>query len=82
MKKRTRGRELALQFLYQLDLLGEEVLGTLSEFLRSEERDAETCRYARKIVEGAYEHRIGIDSAERQTEYSNQQNSAQQENTT
>ena len=62
MKKRTRGRELALQFLYQLDLLGEEVLGTLSEFLRSEERDAETCRYARKIVEGAYEHRIGIDA--------------------
>ena len=54
MKKRTRGRELALQFLYQLDLLGEEVLGTLSEFLRSVERDAETCRYARKIVEGAH----------------------------
>ena len=26
IKKRTRARELALQFLYQIDLLGEEVI--------------------------------------------------------
>ena len=62
MKKRTRARELALQFLYQLDLLGEEVLGDLPGFLRSEERDAQTCRFARKLVEGTHEHRIAIDA--------------------
>jgi transcription antitermination factor NusB len=61
MKKRTRARELALQFLYQLDLLGDGVLDDLSKFLRQEESDAQTCRFARRIVEGTHEHRAGID---------------------
>lgn len=62
MKKRTRARELSLQFLYQLDLLGEAVKDELSEFLRSEEKDGETCRYARRLVEGTHEHRAAIDA--------------------
>ncbi len=62
MKKRTRARELALQFLYQLDLLGEEILDELPGFLRSEERDAQTCRFARRLVEGTHEHRMAIDA--------------------
>ena len=61
MKKRTRARELALQFLYQLDLLGSEVLDDLSAFLRLEESDAQTCRFARRLVEGTHEHREAID---------------------
>jgi len=61
VKKRTRARELALQFLYQLDLLGAEVLEDLSGFLRLEERDAQTCRFARRIIEGTHEHREAID---------------------
>lgn len=61
MKKRTRARELALQFLYQLDLLGDVVADELGRFLRSEERDGETCRFARRLVEGAREHRAEID---------------------
>jgi len=62
VKKRTRARELALQFLYQLDLLGPVVLAELPEFLRDEERDAQTCRFARRLVEGTHEHRPAIDA--------------------
>ena len=61
MKKRTRARELSLQFLYQLDLLGEGLLDDLSAFLREEEKDAETCRFAKRIVTGAHENRVRID---------------------
>ena len=61
MKKRTRSRELALQFLYQLDLLGDDLLDELPAFLRSEERDAETCRFAKRLVIGTHEHRPRID---------------------
>ena len=61
IKKRTRARELALQFLYQVDLLGDDKIEDLNGFLRQEERDAQTCRFARGIVEGTHEHRAVID---------------------
>lgn len=63
MKKRTRARELALQFLYQLDLMGEEVMEELSPFLRQQERDPQACRFARRIVEGVHEHRALLDES-------------------
>jgi len=52
VKKRSRGRELALQFLYQLDLRGDELLDELDGWLASEERDRETRAFARRLVEG------------------------------
>ena len=55
MKKRTRSRELALQFLYQLDLLGSSELESLTDFLREEGGDSETAKYARKLVEGTFD---------------------------
>ena len=61
MKKRTRSRELALQFLYQLDLLGEAVMEDLAEFLRNEEKDAEACRFAKRLIAGTWENRPDID---------------------
>ncbi|MFT4542487.1 MAG: N utilization substance protein B [Planctomycetota bacterium] len=61
MKKRTRARELALQFLYQVDLLGTETASPLDDFLRQEERDVETCRFTRRLVDGTLEHKAGID---------------------
>ena len=56
MKKRTRARELTLQFLYQLDLCGDELYPEAGAWLRSEERDAETLRFATRLVEGVWEH--------------------------
>lgn len=61
MKKRTRSRELALQFLYQLDLLGTGDLDGLTDFLREEAGDAETARYARTLVEGTYDATPELD---------------------
>ena len=61
MKKRTRARELALQFLYQIDVLKDGVIDELDAFLRQEERDAETCRFARRITVGTHERRETID---------------------
>ena len=61
MKKRTRARELALQFLYQLDLRGNDLLEEAAEYVRGEERDAETARFALRLVEGTHEYRRGLD---------------------
>ena len=62
MKKRTRARELALQFLYQVDLLGPEKKKELSDFLRSEEKDSETCRFAKRLIEGTAAEKTPIDA--------------------
>ena len=56
MKKRSRGRELALQLLYQLDLRGEEVLGEAEAFLREEETDREARAFAMRLARGTWEH--------------------------
>ncbi len=61
MKKRTRSRELALQFLYQLDLCGPEALTGLKAFVESEERDRSTADFARSLVMGVVEDREAID---------------------
>ena len=64
MKKRTRSRELALQFLYQVDLLGHDKLGDLTAFLQeqAEGGDAETTRYARLLVEGTIDATPELDA--------------------
>jgi len=64
LKKRTRSRELALQFLYQVDLLGHDKLGDLTAFLQeqAEGGDAETTRYARLLVEGTIDATPELDA--------------------
>ena len=42
IKRRTRARQVALQFLYQLDLRGPEQIEELDAFLRETETDRET----------------------------------------
>ncbi|MCB9916761.1 MAG: transcription antitermination factor NusB [Planctomycetes bacterium] len=61
MKKRTRARELALQFLYQADLVHKS-LDEADEFLREEERDVDTRRFAQRLIQGTLEHREEIDA--------------------
>jgi len=56
VKKRTRARELTLQFLYQLDLRGDELYPEAGAWLRTEERDAETLRFATRLVEGVWDN--------------------------
>jgi transcription antitermination factor NusB len=62
MRKRTRGRELALQFLYQLDVSGEEALGNLQDFLGEETKDSDVRRFAEALVKGAWGRREESDA--------------------
>ena len=62
MKKRTRSRELALQFLYQADLV-KKPLAEADEFLRDEERDPEARRFAMRLIEGTLAEQPGLDEA-------------------
>jgi N utilization substance protein B len=56
MKKRSRARELALQFLYQYDLRGEEFLPEARTFLRDEESDKGTREFALHLIRGTTKH--------------------------
>jgi len=60
LKKRTRARELALQFLYQADLV-KKPLEESDDFLREEERDPETRKFAQRLIQGTLEGRDEID---------------------
>jgi transcription antitermination factor NusB len=63
VRKRTLGRELALQVLYQLDLRGQEVLDDLDACLKAgqAEPDSEVMQFAREIVTGYWEQRVPVD---------------------
>ena len=63
MKKRTRARELALQFLYQLDLRGNDLLPEAKGFFRdtAEEQDRSTRDFAVQLVQGVATHREDLD---------------------
>ena len=63
MKKRTRARELALQFLYQLDLRGPEIVGEAKAFFRSQEEDKTSRDFAAGLVNGVVAHRDELDQA-------------------
>ena len=62
IKKRTRARELCLQYLYQVDLLGEGILDALDDFLREEEKDRDTRTYAREMILVTCKQRDNIDA--------------------
>ena len=61
MKKRTRSRELALQFLYMLDLRGKDFLKEADTYLREEERDTATREFALHLIRGTAERIEAID---------------------
>lgn len=66
MRVRTRARELALQFLYMLDVQGLEYRPMLDAFL-AEELDGkpsagEVMEYARRLVDGVVANRDAIDA--------------------
>ena len=63
MKSRTRGRELALQFLYQVDLRGPTAASERDVFLRGEEKDKEARAFAEARIEGVILNRPELDRA-------------------
>ncbi len=62
MRKRTRSRELALQFLYQVDLCGEDpTMAGLDAFLGTESKETDVRRFAAELVRGTWGNRTEID---------------------
>lgn len=61
MKKRSRGRELALQLLYQLDQRGADTLELAEEFLRDEEQDRESRAFALRLFQGTHDETEKLD---------------------
>jgi transcription antitermination factor NusB len=70
MRARTRARELALQFLYMVDVQGPDYREALDPFLADELDEkgpdrpgtAEAKEYARRLVDGVSSHRAEIDA--------------------
>ena len=61
MKKRTRARELTLQFLYQVDLRGLEMMDEVKQFLAEEEGDQSTREFALHLIRGIVEQDQELD---------------------
>ena len=61
MRRRTRAREVAVQFLYQLDLRGQEILDDMEAFLRQESNDTEVLEFAQRLITGTVEYRPELD---------------------
>jgi transcription antitermination factor NusB len=63
VRKRTRGRELALQVLYQIDARGEEAMPVIDAFLEQEEPNSpDVHAFAKELVDGTSERRAEIDA--------------------
>lgn len=62
MKERRLAREIALAFLYQWDLRGEEVLPELDELLARDRRPPDVAAYAKELVNGTIAAREEIDA--------------------
>jgi N utilization substance protein B len=62
MRRRTRARELALQFLYSIDVRGSEIRDELDEFLRDSGASRVARRFATELVSGVLAHRGELDA--------------------
>jgi len=58
---RRRGRELALQALYEMDTAGHEPHATLERLIGEERRSREAGEFARTLLAGVLEHAQEID---------------------
>ena len=56
MRKRTLGRELALKYLFGVDLNGHESMQDFWEFASSQEKSAEAKEFGHELVEGVTKH--------------------------
>jgi len=62
MRRRTRARELALQFLYTLDVRGSEILEDLDDFLTESGASRLARRFATELVHGVVKHQAELDA--------------------
>src|SRR5204862_7924065 len=58
---RRKAREIALAFLYQWDVRGDEVLPELDDLLVKDRREPDVAEYVKILVRGTIENREAID---------------------
>ena len=61
MRKRTRARQLALEVLYQVDLLGANALAEALSDMSERAEDPAVGQFAASLVRGTVEHLADID---------------------
>jgi len=59
--QRRKAREIALQALYNIDLMGEGANDQTEEFIKGEGKRASVIEFARQLVEGCRSHLKAID---------------------
>jgi N utilization substance protein B len=62
MGNRRKGRELALQALYQIEITGDASMAAVDLFLNHFEGNLEAKEFARRLVSGVISQRMGIDA--------------------
>ncbi len=61
MRRRTKAREIALQFLYQLDLRGEAAMDNLAEHLGFATKDRDVQEFSLRLISGTKDLRPEVD---------------------
>ena len=62
MTRRTRGREIALQVLYQVEQNPSQGKTEIDRFIQRRLREPKLCAFAHELVNGVHEHQARIDS--------------------
>ena len=62
MRKKSKGRMLAVQAIYQLDLRGDAFLDDMDEFIGSFVKNEEVRAFAAELAHGCAEHRDELDA--------------------
>jgi transcription antitermination protein NusB len=62
MTRRTRGREIALQVLYQLEQNPGQGTDEVNRFIARRLREPKLCAFAHALVDGVLEHQLRIDA--------------------
>lgn len=62
MRKRTRARELALKFLYQIDITKEDTADALAQFWREQRAERDIKEFTTQLIQGTLANSLRIDS--------------------
>ena len=62
MRKRTKARELALKFLYQIDITKEELAVAVDQFWQEQSASTQIKEFAQQLIQGTLKHLSKIDN--------------------
>lgn len=62
MRKRTRARELALRFLYQIDITKDDTAAALAQFCREQRAERDVKEFTTRLIQGTLANLLQIDS--------------------